>query len=153
MKGYIQNTSPRWGHVLKRSVGPGAKIMLDDLYAQYGEKHGLKEGKEFISWLKEVKLKDKDRWQLVLDDNAEVSSEVVKRVDSSEVDPNVGSVKELSVEDVVRLSVRKAREFLPKMTDIKLLKQAENETRQLSGKDSLRKLLVKRIRELSLTRG
>ena len=55
MKGYVLNSAPIWAHVMKRAVGPGAKISLDDLYEQYGKKHGLAEGEEFVEWLKSVK--------------------------------------------------------------------------------------------------
>ena len=60
--------------------------------------------------------------------------------------------KELEVSDIVGMSVRKAREDLKKITNIKLLKYAHGEARQLSNKDTLCIMLRRRIQELELTR-
>ena len=54
----------------------------------------------------------------------------------------------MTVEDVVELSVRPAREILPKISDIKLLKYALQEAYPRGGKESLCRLLHKRIKEL-----
>ena len=155
---------------MKRSVGPGATIPLDDLYDQYGKRHDLKKGKEFVHWLQEVKLRDRNKWQIFKEDNTiyeEVSSgkklkaeEQEETVQGSNVvktdksrGENVAPVvsKEMTVEDVVELSVRKAREIVPSIQDIQLLKYAEKITNQRTGKDSLRRILMKRISELSIS--
>jgi hypothetical protein len=153
MKGYVENITPRWGHVLKRSVGPGSRIPLKELYDQYGRKHELKKGKEFVSWLEDVKLKDKDRWQVVLLKTEKQEKEALiepKQEVEEEVSITSQAIKEFTVSDVVNLSVRKAREALPNIVDIKLLRYAESEARQLAGKDSLCRLLKRRIQELEL---
>jgi len=153
---------------MKRSVGPGATIQLDELYEQYGKRHNLKKGKEFIQWLQDVKLRDKNKWQIFTSDDrpyeevlsevkteekpkAEVSGSNVVQTDKSRgenVAPPV--VSDMTVEDVVELSVRKAREVIPTIQDIQLLKYAEGIANQRSGKDSLRRILLKRIQELSV---
>ena len=138
MKGYVQNTAPIWAHAMKRAVGPGGKISLDSLYEQYGKKHGIADGQEFVGWLRNVKLKDANRWHIILEEDTEVSTE--KDTKEQEVkeenivnvvatapgeypeELKVASIKEMSVKDVVNLSVRKAREVLPKVTDLNLLK-------------------------------
>jgi hypothetical protein len=150
-------------------VGPGATIPLDELYEQYGKRYNLKKGKEFIQWLQDVKLRDKDKWQVfTIDDRpyneilsevkteeqskAEVSGSTVVQTDKSRgenVAPPV--VSDMSVDDVVELSVRKAREIIPSIQDIQLLKYAEGIANQRSGKDSLRRILLKRIQELSIS--
>ena len=56
--------------------------------------------------------------------------------------------KEMNVMDIVELSVRDAKETLPKITDIKLLKYALKEANGRTGKDSLCRMLKKRINEL-----
>jgi len=58
MNGYVINKSGLWAHAMKRSVGPGQKVPLDDLYDQYGKKHGLTKGDEFVKWLRTGKLRD-----------------------------------------------------------------------------------------------
>jgi hypothetical protein len=52
----------------------------------------------------------------------------------------------------VLLSVRKARDAMPRMTDVALLKYALEEARPRAGKDSLCRILEKRIQELQVTR-
>ena len=155
---------------MKRSVGPGATIQLDELYEQYGKRHNLKKGKEFIQWLQDVKLRDKNKWQIFTSDDkpyeeslsgvkakeqpkeVEVSGSTVVRTDKSRgenVAPPV--VSDMTVDDVVGLSVRQAREVVPTIQDIQLLKYAEGIANQRSGKDSLRRILLKRIQELSVS--
>ena len=58
------------------------------------------------------------------------------------------SPKHMSVEDVVELTVRPAREVLPNISDIKLLKYALQEAKPRAGKESLCRMLSKRIIEL-----
>lgn len=158
-----------WAHTMKRSVGPGAKISLDDLYEQYGKRHNLKKGKEFTQWLAEVKLRDKNKWQIFTDNGKpyeevslgeELKEKQEVKVQGSNVvktDKSRGEIvapivsTDMAVEDVVELSVRKAREVIPSIYDIQLLKYAENITNQRPGKDSLRRILMKRIQELAVS--
>jgi len=142
---------------MKRTVGPGARIPLDDLYAQYGERHNLKKGKEFVQWLQEVKLRDKSKWRIFkADDNPyeETSPPVEKKVEEpkpkNENIPSIVPTTEMGVDELVELSVRKAREVVPEIQDMQLLKYAENQARQRVGKDSLRLILLKRIEELKV---
>jgi hypothetical protein len=154
MKGYVMNASPVWAHAMKRSIGPGAKIPLDELYEQYGVKHNIKEGGDFVAWLRNVKLKDVDKWKVVFEDenikidSAELPHTVKNKPEN--VAPMVKTTAEVS--DIVELSVRNAREKLPKINDLKLLKFALQEANQLAGKDSLCKLIRKRIQELQIMR-
>lgn len=177
MKGYVKNVSHLWAHAMKRAVGPGAQISLEELYEQYGKKYNLKPGDEFIYWLKEVKLRDNEKWQ-ILDENGnpyvfslnkekdfhvdlqvQESKDQVESVseDKSSVNKSRGDnvtpivSKELSIDEIVTWSVRKAREVLPKITDIILLKYALNQANTMSGKDSLCRLLRKRIQELEIS--
>ena len=171
MNGYVKNMTHLWSHVMKRSVGPGATIPLQELYDQYGARHGLEEGDEFIHWLKEVKLRDINRWK-IFDENdkpyGEVSKEkrqtgkVVQEQGLSKGEEKAKSqsrgdrttpmvATELTVDDVVELSVRNAREVIPEITDIKLLKYAESAANQRAGKDSLRRILMRRISELEVS--
>jgi hypothetical protein len=156
---------------MKRAVGPGQTIPLDELYEQYGKKHDIKKGKEFISWLQEVKLRDQNKWKIFITEEVKPPEEVsvgndVK--DEKEKEQAQGSnvvktdksrgenvttlvLKDLSVDDVVLFSVRKAREIVPKIQDIQLLKYAEKIANQRPGKDSLRRILMKRIQELAIS--
>lgn len=172
MNGYVQNAAPVWAHVMKRSVGPGGKVPLQELYEQYGKKHGIAEGDEFIGWLRSVKLKDSQRWRIVLEEGTSIPPKKKAKVEEAVEEPqeqtitNVvatapgefpeelkeKTIKEMNVKDVVNLSVRKAREVLPKIRDLNLLKYAMQEANQRSGKDSLCILLRKRIKEIQIAR-
>lgn len=155
MEGYLKNLSASWKHIFKRSVRPGGKIPLKELYDVYGKKHNIKEGKAFVTWLNEVKLKNMtDSWEvstLSTTTPEELTSSTIK-VESSEEDVLEKSVKSLTVEDIVLLPVRKAREIIPNIMDNKLLKYALQEARPRSNKESLCRILEKRINELQITR-
>lgn len=158
MNGYVKNKTHNWVHAMKRVVGPGAKISLSELYEQYGKKHEIHEGEPFVEWLREVKLRDRNKWEIVSASASDVSEskDVVEEIESSvevvrdQVTPLVP--KKLQVGEVVELSVRKARELLPKITDLNLLKYALQEASPRAGKDSLCNVLRKRIKELQIAR-
>lgn len=157
MNGYVQNKTSEWRHVMKRSVGPNQKISLDELYEQYGYKHSLEEGIDFINWLRTVKLRDTNLWRIVVDDaveNTQVITDDTTKTNGKlnrQTDNVPPMVKQtFTVEDVVDLSVRKAKDKLPFIMDAKLLKYALKEAECRSGKDSLCRLLRKRIQELDM---
>lgn len=157
MKGVIINRSSMWLHAMKRAVAPGGKIPLDELYDQYGKKHEIKKGKDFIEWLKNVKLRGNENWQIVLDTKEieakakEVAKDVeekAKAIELRRIDIEKIDVKKMEIADVVSLSVRQAREIMPRISDVKLLKYSLQEANPRSGKDSLCRILRKRISEL-----
>ena len=158
MNGYVINTASMWMHAMKRAVAPGAQIPLDELYDQYGKKHELKKGKEFIEWLRNVKLRGNDNWDIVIegkevkndkkeDKKYQADNIMERRLDISKIDP-----KKMDISEVVSLSVRQAREVVPKIVDVKLLKYSLKEATPRSGKDSLCRILKKRITELEIQR-
>jgi hypothetical protein len=159
MEGYVLNATSIWSHTMKRAVGPGMKIPLSELYEQYGVKHGLSEGEEFIEWLRSVKLKDKEKWKIIVEttqteqpksENPAPENTHTKRNTNDMVAPFV--IKDMQISDITGLPVRKARDVIPHIMDLKLLQYAEREANQLSGKDSLCRILRKRIRELQMVR-
>lgn len=164
MNGYILNKQPIWAHVLKREVKPGGEIPLDEVYNEYGKKYGLAEGKEFIGWLRKVKLRDAEKWKIVYVSEEEEAIEKENDVSPIDISPNekVGLKQpdnvpplvatKLDVADVVKLSVRKAREVIPNIRDLNLLKYSLQEASPLAGKDSLCRILRKRIMEIQISR-
>jgi len=152
MKGYVLNKSTMWVHAMKRSIAPGGKIPLKELYDQYGKKHSLSKGDEFVSWLKAVKLRDENRWQVVLGTEKPKVEDKDLTLKEIKVDIEKIKPKDMSIEDVISLSVRQARELIPKVTDIKLLKYSLEEANPRAGKDSLCRILRKRITELETQR-
>jgi hypothetical protein len=163
MNGYVRNMSPVWAHALKREIGPGKEIPLDELYNDYGKKHGLSEGEEFVGWLRSIKLQNREKWQIVFvseeektvkedDVSPEVSSKIEEKSEPKELPRSPLVPKTMEVSDVVSLSVRNAREVVPNIRDINLLRYALSEARQLANKDSLCKILRKRIQEIQISR-
>lgn len=148
MEGYVKNVSSGWAHAFKMAVRPGAEIPLDELYVQYGKKYNLDKGSEFVDWLRKVKLKDTSRWEVIDKKVPETNFEATAIEKDESSNAKFISPKHMTVEDVVELSVRPAREILPKISDIKLLKYALQEANPRGGKESLCRLLHKRIKEL-----
>ncbi|MHA1833725.1 MAG: hypothetical protein ACTSV7_07015, partial [Candidatus Baldrarchaeia archaeon] len=107
MNGYIQNITPVYAHAMKRAVGPGVRVSLDELYEQYGRKHNLTEGTEFVEWLRNVKLRDIDRWKIILEEEeititkravkeiVNVVNEELQYEDSPPREPNEGRNKDM----------------------------------------------------------
>jgi hypothetical protein len=174
MKGFVKNVSHLWAHTMKRSVGPGAQIPLEDLYQQYGKKYDLGEGDEFIRWLQDVKLRDRDKWQILDEDGLPYKFGSLKKKEKEEVlkatveatteEKEVPTVaksrgenvappvaKKMTIEDVTGLSFRKAKDVLPGVMDVTLLKYAAQQANQMAGKDSLCRLIRKRIQELEVS--
>lgn len=157
VNGYIKNMTHTWAHTMKRDVGPGQKIPLVELYEQYGKKHDLNPGEEFIQWLVDIKLRDRNKWRVFNDDDTpyKMSNEPEVKEKPKPVEKPDGVApmvnKGMQIEDVVGLSVRKAREVVPTIQDIQLLRYAVREANQLSGKDSLCRILRKRISELEVS--
>jgi len=152
MEGYLKNLSTSWRHIFKRSVRPGGKIPLKELYDVYGTKHNIKEGKDFVSWLNEVKLKNMSEFWEVSSLSDTIPEDLTKKEDAKEVAAEDKPIKSLTVEDIVLLPVRKAREAIPAIMDSKLLKYALQEARPRANKESLCRILEKRINELQVTR-
>lgn len=157
MKGYVQNIAPKWLHAMKRSVKPGGKIEIGELYTQYGKKHDIAKGEDFVTWLRNVKLRDSSSWRIVIEDEKVEAVRDTKSIELGVIpeeealinhDATRVDAKKLSVEDILSLSVRKAREVIPGVMDVKLLKYALESAKPLNGKDSLCNILRKRIREL-----
>lgn len=161
MNGYVMNISPSWMHVMKRTVGPGEKIPLSDLYEQYGKKHGIEEGDAFVEWIKAVKVRDANTWKVMYGEVLEkITEDAIPEIPTQQEDDLIApdnnvmmpAINKMSVQDVVMLSVRKGREVLPRITDLKLLKYAYQEANQLAGKDSLSNVIRRRIKDLELGR-
>jgi len=162
MEGYVRNASPVWRHALKRSIAPGEKIPLDELYEQYGVKHGIEPDKSFADWLRQVKLRDTEIWEIrykgdesatTVDKAAQNKDEPAKVETHKKVTQQSPFVKLApQVNDIANWSVRQARELLPKFTDQKTLKYALNIASQLSNKDTICRMFKKRLNELELSR-
>lgn len=151
MNGHLINKSAMWLHAMKRAIGPGAKVPLTELYDQYGPKHELEKGQEFIEWLKNVKLKDNDNWHIELDEELEVKEvqeEKPVEIEERRIDITKINPKKISIEEIVNLSVRQAKEVIPNVMDLKLLKYSMSEAKPRAGKDSLCIILRHRIRIL-----
>ncbi|MBV5346631.1 hypothetical protein JZU46_00140 [bacterium] len=153
MEGYIKSKKTSWIHIFKMSVRPGGKIPLQDLYDQYGAKNNLEEA-DFVTWLKEVKLSGRlDDWQIVEEDSTYESTVTIKEKSETEFTTNTkGEVvaRKMSIEDIIALPVRRARELIPTIMDEKLLKYALQSAKPKAGKESLCRILEKRLSEMRI---
>jgi hypothetical protein len=156
MRGFVKNISTEWQYAMKRSVRPGGEIPLKELFEQYGKKYNIKPNNDFVEWLHNIKLRNKDKWRVVYDSKNKTKLSKEKLIIDEPVPSNIETdnktIKQLQVEDLTSLTVRKAREVLPKIMDLNLLKYSLTEARQLSEKDSLCRLLTKRVKELQISR-
>ena len=161
MDGYIKNKTPMWSHAMKRNIGPGQEVSLDELYEQYGPKHDIEKGLPFVKWLRSIKLSDKNMWEIVYNEEKTKSQKVDKTEDVKEKEADdsletlaaVSFVKKgVEIDDVVNWSVRQARDELKKFTDLKMLKYSLGQANQLANKDTLCRMLRKKISELEMRR-
>jgi len=110
MKGYIKSKKTAWVHIFKMSVRPGGKVPLDELYNLYGTRHNIKE-KDFVKWLREVKLRGSaDDWIVVEEDDIDVSAPTAKEKEKVRYETNNNGdvvVSKMSVQDVMGLPVEK----------------------------------------------
>ena len=149
MEGYIKSKKTSWVHIFKMSVRPGGTVPLADLYNLYGKRHNIEE-KDFVKWLKEVKLRGSvDDWIIVEETLSDIPKEVKNTSETSEDSLNV-PINKMTIHDVMGLSVRKAREIIPGIMDVKLLKFALRELKPLPNKESLCRIIDKRIMELNI---
>lgn len=98
MYGYVKNKTPYWRHAMKRSVGPGQQLSLDDLFEQYGKKYEIKPDKSFVDWLCNVKLKDLSVWEVVYKEEADPKAADLSQVVDQKIPPVEDQLNEELVE-------------------------------------------------------
>ncbi len=67
MNGFVKSNRPAGVYCMKRHIRPGQKVALDELYEQYGVRHNISAGPEFVKWLRTVKLRRRDIWEIMFD--------------------------------------------------------------------------------------
>ena len=173
MNGYVKNITKRPIYALKRHIMPGVAIPMEKLYKEYGDKHGIEQGQPFADWLRQVKLPDEKTWEIHLGQTEEmpveemqkvtITAQLTEVVDGAERTEGLSNEEkaqsarpmiknEWDVDDIVNLSVRQAREEIPKIRDKKTLTYALNVARQKPNKETVCKILEKRIDELRVLR-
>lgn len=149
MDGYIKSKKTSWVHIFKMSVRPGGTIPLADLYNLYGKRYNIAE-KDFVTWLKDVKLKGSiDDWLIIEETLTDTLKEIPNVSEEKEKSLTV-PINKMTIHDLMDLPVRKAREVVPGIMDIKLLKFALRELKPLPNKESICRIIDKRIMELSI---
>lgn len=154
MKGFVKNISGEWAYALKRMVKPGGMIPIVELYEQYGTRNNITSVDDFVTWLMETKLPDREKWKIIFGSDDDNSTKNIKDIENKSksdiakefVTPLV--LKGYSVADIVGLSVRKAREVIPSIVDKNLLKYSLHELSHMPNKENVRKLVTKRLAEL-----
>ena len=171
MHGYIKNITKRPLYALKRHILPDKEVPLEQLYKEYGEKHGIEKGQPFVDWLRKVKLPNEQVWEIHYgakpENKVTVTAKITQVVDGDEKgkpkkeegltnEEKAKSArplvkKEWEVEEIVALTVSKAREEIPKIKDRKILSYALNVARQRPNKETICRILEKRIDELKVS--
>lgn len=168
MNGYVKNITSRPLYALKRHILPGKEVPLSELYKEYGEKHDIERGQPFADWLRQVKLPNDKVWEIRYDDapieenKVTVTAKITQVVDGDEKKEGLSNEEkarsarpivknEWEVEDIVALTVSKAREEIPKIRNKKLLSWALNVARQTPNKETICRILEKRIDELKVS--
>lgn len=171
MKGYVRNLSVKPVYALKRHILPGKSVPLKTLYKEYGVKHGIEEGQAFVDWLRKIKLPNEEIWEIHFEDGVveenkiTVTAQITQVVDGAEKPKKKEGLsneekaksarplvkKEWEVEDLVALTVKNAREEIPKIKDRKVLSYALNVARQRPNKETICRILEKRIDELKIS--
>jgi len=149
MEGCVKNVGPSWIYIFKQGIPQGATISLDELYGVYGEKNNLDEGQDFIDWLNNVKLKGKSSLVIELPSTKHKVKTVTKKEQAAADKAAEDAYEELSdIDKIVMMTVVKAKDKIPHITDKKQLKYALQVAKQKPNKDTLCILLEKRIREI-----
>ena len=172
MKGYVRNLSVKPVYALKRHIRPGKSVPLKTLYKEYGEKHGIEKGQPFVDWLRKIKLPNTDIWEIHYEKDVPeeenkitVTAKITQVVDGAEKNEKPTRPEGLSneekahsggpfikreweVEELVALTVKQARQEIPKIKDRKVLSYALNVARQQPNKETICRILEKRIDEV-----
>jgi hypothetical protein len=172
MKGYIKNITGRPLYALKRHILPGKNIDIATLYIEYGEKHGIEKGQPFVDWLRNVKLPSEQMWEIQYDGMDEpkldeenkvtVVAQITQVEDGADTSVKLSNLekvesgtpfikKEWEIAEIVDLTVKKAREEIPKIRNKRLLSHALNVATQTPNKETICRILEKRIDELKIS--
>lgn len=141
MNGYVRNISRVWKHAMKRSVAPNQKIDLDVLHEEYGQRHDIPEGREFVEWLRNVKLKDTGSWEIVYKEDWEAK-------ENGQEEVNDKTVEKDEAEELVEMSVRQAKERLKNVISPIVLRRALEIARVRPQKETMTIMLRKRLKEI-----
>ena len=90
-----------------------------------------------------------DDWLIVEETLSDTPKESPIIIEEKEASISV-PINKMTIHDVMGLSVRKAREIIPGIMDVKLLKFALRELKPLPNKESLCRIIDKRIMELNI---
>jgi hypothetical protein len=145
VKGCVVNNSGRYKHIFKRTVRPGEKVQLKDLYKTYKNKCDCEFNYEFIAWLKENKIPEEGGWDLEFETAFDNKVRVTGRVVCVDDIP-VKVQKGLTADDIANLKVKDAPKVVLQTIDsIPKLRRALTKAKRKKGKNFLIKYLKERI--------
>lgn len=157
MKGYIKNISSLPKYLFKNHLLPGDALDLKEVFSLYLLEGRQKDLTSFKEWLTPF-VSDTNVWEVVFDDEsserkaaAQSEGTTTKKREASEVFKDVVSSprkKTYTVEDIVGFTVAEAKERLPKIRDRKLLRAAVSVASKRPKKETLCRLLYKRLDEI-----
>ena len=158
INGYVINRSPRSKYIFKRSVTPGAKIPIKDLYDSYKKKYRGKLDLDFVEWLKENKIPKTGEWEVLVrsvekenDPTEEILDlEISKKEKSLETSfLNLAAPDKLTATEIAGLKHKdNPRKVIQQVTSVHKLRRALSLCRNTSGKAILMKYIKRRIDQL-----
>lgn len=114
MNGFVKSRRGAGVYCMKRHINPGQKVSLDELYEQYGVSHDISPGPEFVRWLRTVKLRRRDIWEIVFNDMSITTGnepfEALRKAEEERRDIETAKQIELRAIETAKQEILKAEE-------------------------------------------
>jgi len=170
IKGYVINNLGRGKHIFKRSVPPGMKVPLDQLYELYSKNYEGKFDTEFIDWLEKTKIPKGSGFDIVLEailpddikDTETGSTNIPETisflipVESAQTDPEpepeirLPPPRKMTSRQIADLKIKdNPKIVLQHISSVHKLRRALTLCKDKPGKETLSRLIRERMTEIS----
>lgn len=158
IKGYVINNLGRGKHVFKRSVPPGSKVPLEQLFSLYSRQYSGNFDTGFLDWLDENKIPkgfdiviesiNTDDLQVEVQDDVH---EDLEEAVSVQVESISGTLpNRLTARQISDLKMKdNPKKVIQEILSIHKLRRAQTLCKGRAGKETLLKMIKDRITELS----
>ena len=158
IKGYVVNNLGRGKHIFKRSVSPGMKVPLEQLYEMYSNVYGGDFDTDFLEWLEKNKVPSGSGFDIVVEKIKESvnAKELPNQVEEPSVlQPEVKETKlpipsRMTSRQIADLKIKDRPKFvLQQIMSVHKLRRALTLCKGRPGKETLIKYIRERMTELS----
>ena len=168
VSGYVMNETGQSFFKLQRSFPPGGKITFEQAFASVGKKSG-KQGKEFVSWLKQNYFND-GGWVFYKSDGSPYFKTNGVQADAGQglhaqvpSDPARGAGKvlrrqmknqvrrgtEITPDTIIKADYEKAQGLIDNCRDKQVLKHALNLSKHFAHKEEHMRHLIRRLEQVN----